>query len=59
MAVANPGCAMQIAAGLREIGARVHVAHPVDLIAGGLPYARRPKAPMGSLRLRSRISKGI
>jgi glycolate oxidase iron-sulfur subunit len=34
VAVANPGCAMQIAAGLREIGARVRVAHPADLIAG-------------------------
>ena len=34
VAVANPGCAMQIAAGLREIGATVRVAHPVDLIAG-------------------------
>jgi glycolate oxidase iron-sulfur subunit len=35
VAVANPGCAMQIAAGLREIGAEVRVAHPADLIAGG------------------------
>jgi glycolate oxidase iron-sulfur subunit len=33
VAVANPGCAMQIAAGLREIGSGVRVAHPVELIA--------------------------
>jgi glycolate oxidase iron-sulfur subunit len=35
VAVANPGCAMQIAAGLREIGSAVRVAHPADLLAGG------------------------
>jgi glycolate oxidase iron-sulfur subunit len=33
VAVANPGCAMQIAAGLREIGSPVRVAHPVELVA--------------------------
>lgn len=33
VAVANPGCAIQIAAGLREIGAPVRVAHPAELIA--------------------------
>jgi glycolate oxidase iron-sulfur subunit len=33
VAVANPGCAIQIAAGLREIGSRVRVAHPAELIA--------------------------
>jgi glycolate dehydrogenase iron-sulfur subunit len=32
VAVANPGCAMQIAAGLREIGSGVRVAHPVELL---------------------------
>ncbi len=31
-AVANPGCAIQIAAGLREIGADVRVVHPVELV---------------------------
>lgn len=31
VAVANPGCAAQIAAGLREIGAPVRVVHPVEL----------------------------
>lgn len=33
VAVANPGCAIQIAAGLREIGSRVRVAHPAELIS--------------------------
>lgn len=33
VAVANPGCAIQIAAGLREIGSSVRVAHPAELIA--------------------------
>lgn len=33
VAVANPGCAIQIGAGLREIGARVRVAHPAELVS--------------------------
>jgi glycolate oxidase iron-sulfur subunit len=33
VAVANPGCAIQIAAGLREIGSTVRVEHPAELIA--------------------------
>jgi glycolate oxidase iron-sulfur subunit len=33
VAVANPGCAIQIAAGLREIGSDIRVAHPAELIA--------------------------
>lgn len=33
VAVANPGCAAQIAAGLREIGSRVAVVHPAELLA--------------------------
>ena len=33
VAVANPGCAIQIQAGLREIGSTVRVAHPADLVA--------------------------
>ncbi len=32
VAVANPGCAGQIEAGLREIGSRVRVAHPLELL---------------------------
>jgi glycolate oxidase iron-sulfur subunit len=30
--VANPGCAMQIAAGLREIGSPTTVTHPAELL---------------------------
>jgi glycolate dehydrogenase iron-sulfur subunit len=33
VSVANPGCAMQIEEGLREIGAPVRVVHPVELVA--------------------------
>ena len=33
VAVANPGCAMQITAGLEEIGADVRVVHPAQLIS--------------------------
>lgn len=33
VAVANPGCAIQIAAGLREIGSTVRVAHPAELVS--------------------------
>lgn len=33
VAVANSGCAIQIAAGLREIGANVRVAHPAELLS--------------------------
>lgn len=32
VAVANPGCAMQIEAGLAEIGANVRVVHPAELV---------------------------
>jgi glycolate oxidase iron-sulfur subunit len=32
VAVANPGCAIQIAAGLREIGSTVTVVHPAQMI---------------------------
>ena len=35
VAVGNPGCAIQIAAGLREIGASVEVRHPAELVAPG------------------------
>jgi glycolate oxidase iron-sulfur subunit len=41
VAVANPGCAIQIAAGLREIGSRVEVRHPAEMVApAGAPTAR-------------------
>ncbi len=33
VAVANPGCAIQIAAGLAELGSTVRVAHPAELIS--------------------------
>ena len=39
VATGNPGCLMQIGAGLRRRGSRVRVVHPVDLLdaayAGG------------------------
>jgi glycolate oxidase iron-sulfur subunit len=45
VASANPGCTMQIAAGLREIGARgVEVIHPIEL----LDRAYRPRSPVAA-----------
>jgi glycolate oxidase iron-sulfur subunit len=43
VAVGNPGCAIQIEAGLREIGAEVRIAHPVELAlqANGARASRR------------------
>lgn len=32
VASANPGCTMQIAAGLRELGAEIQVLHPVEIV---------------------------
>ena len=32
VASANPGCTMQLMAGLRELGSRVEVVHPVELL---------------------------
>ncbi len=32
VASANPGCTMQIAAGLAELGADIEVVHPVELL---------------------------
>jgi len=32
VASANPGCTMQIAAGLREIGSPMSVLHPVEIL---------------------------
>ena len=32
IASANPGCSMQLAAGLRELGVRAEVVHPVQLL---------------------------
>jgi len=41
VAAANPGCALQIRAGLDESGSRIRVAHPVELLdeAYGPPRA--------------------
>lgn len=39
VAVANPGCTIQIDHGLRERGLRVRVAHPVDLLAEAYGFA--------------------
>jgi glycolate oxidase iron-sulfur subunit len=33
----NPGCALHLAAGLREVGLSIEVCHPVELIARQLP----------------------
>jgi glycolate oxidase iron-sulfur subunit len=43
VASANPGCTLQIAAGLRARGAEVEVLHPVELLDRA--YAAEPTAP--------------
>src|SRR5204863_3573779 len=42
VATGNPGCLMQIGAGLRRAGSRMRVVHPVDLLDAA--YAARPDA---------------
>lgn len=37
----NPGCALHLAAGLREVGLNTRVGHPVELIAAALSLPRR------------------
>jgi glycolate oxidase iron-sulfur subunit len=53
VSVANPGCAIQIAAGLRELGVATEVRHPAELVA---TRPRRPhgrvRGPLGRLRRR-------
>jgi glycolate oxidase iron-sulfur subunit len=38
LATTNPGCALHLAAGLREAGLSIEVCHPVELIARQLPF---------------------
>jgi glycolate oxidase iron-sulfur subunit len=40
VASANPGCSIQIAAGLRELGADVRVFHPVEILDRAYPAER-------------------
>ena len=42
VASANPGCTMQLAAGLRELGSRMKVLHPVEILDRA--YAAGPEA---------------
>jgi glycolate oxidase iron-sulfur subunit len=41
VASANPGCTMQIAAGMRELGGDVRVVHPVELLDRAYANSRR------------------
>ena len=43
VASANPGCTVQLQAGLREAGSQVRVAHPISLLARA--YAKEKAAP--------------
>ncbi len=40
VASGNPGCTMQLLAGLREIGTTVDVVHPVELLDAAAPRSR-------------------
>ena len=55
VASANPGCTMQIAAGLTELGAGVEVVHPVEL----LDRAYRPEGPAGARTIAQGHGGGI
>jgi glycolate oxidase iron-sulfur subunit len=48
VASANPGCTMQIAAGLRNAGRRLEVLHPVELLDRAYAYADAHAAGRGS-----------
>jgi glycolate oxidase iron-sulfur subunit len=37
VASANPGCTMQLIAGLREVGAELRVLHPLELLDAAVP----------------------
>jgi glycolate oxidase iron-sulfur subunit len=41
LAAANPGCAIQLAAGVRRSGARIKVVHPIDLLDAAYRAERR------------------
>jgi glycolate oxidase iron-sulfur subunit len=50
VATGNPGCLMQIGAGLHQAGSRVRVVHPVDLLDAS--YAADPAFHAGTPRVR-------
>jgi glycolate oxidase iron-sulfur subunit len=43
VASANPGCTMQLAAGLRERGADVRIVHPIELLDAATDRAARSR----------------
>ena len=45
VATGNPGCQMQIGAGLLRTGSRARVAHPVELIDASYSVSHRPANP--------------
>jgi glycolate oxidase iron-sulfur subunit len=56
VASANPGCTMQIAAGLREMGSAMQVLHPVEILDRAYaaePSEAAPAAPGESSQIPS------
>ena len=55
VASANPGCTMQIAAGLRELGSPMRVLHPIEILdrAYESPTEAAPAAPGGASHMPS------
>jgi glycolate oxidase iron-sulfur subunit len=45
LVVANPGCTIQIAAGIRQRGLRMRVMHTVDLLDRAYAVERRMTSP--------------
>ena len=50
VASGNPGCTMQLLAGLREIGAAVDVVHPIELLDAAVPELNDPTSSPVSTR---------
>ena len=44
VATGNPGCIMQIGAGLRATGSSIPVVHPVELLASGAAWPGETRA---------------
>jgi len=54
LVVSNPGCAIQITAGLRSHGSSMRVVHPVDLLA--LAYRKEARSRRSEQRLQHTVS---
>ena len=59
VAVANPGCALQIGAELRHRGNRMRVAHPIELVAESLPLGDMASAGADTNPIRRAVRDSV